>query len=246
MSELKVKARKAEVQQLLDAGFIREVSYPQWLANIVDFSDLEKCCHKDDSPLVRIDKIMDSTAGCNIMALLDCFSGYQQLWLRREDEEKTSFIPPFRTYCYLKMSERLPNAGPTFCKMNKAALKDQVGRNVRSYIDDIVVVSKQKASYIFDLVETFANMHEPKLKLNPEKCVFGVTRGKVLGCLVSTKGIEANPDKKQAILQMQPPQTKREVPKLMGRIAALNRFIAKLAERSLPFFSALTGSAKME
>jgi hypothetical protein len=73
-----------------------------------------------------------------------------------------------------------------------------------SYDDDIVMASKQKASYISDLAETFANMCEAKLKLNPEKCVFGVTRGKVLSCLVLTKGIEANPDKIQAILQMQP------------------------------------------
>jgi hypothetical protein len=180
------------------------------------------------------------------MALLDYFSGYHQIWLRREDEEKTNFITPFDTYCYLRMPEGLCNAGPTFCRMTKAALKDQVGRNVLSYIDDIVVVSKKKASYIFDLVETFANMREAKLNLNTEKCVFGVTQSKVLGCQVSTKGIEASPDKIKKILQMQPPQTKKEVQKLTGHIAALNRFIVKQAERSLPFFSILRGSAKVE
>jgi hypothetical protein len=84
----------------------------------------------------------------------------------------------------------------------KAALKDQVSRNVFSYFDDIVVESKEKASYIFDLTETFSNMCEAKLKLNSEKCIFSVTRGKVLGCLVSTKSIEANPDKIKVILQM--------------------------------------------
>jgi hypothetical protein len=116
---------------------------------------------------------------------------------------------------------------------------------VFSYVDDIVVASK-KASYISDLMETFTNMREAKLKLNPDKCVFGVIRGKVLGCLVSTKGIKASPDKMKAILQMQPPQTKKEVQQLIDRIAALNRFITKLAERSLPFFSILRGSAKVE
>jgi hypothetical protein len=74
-------------------------------------------------------------------------------------------------------------------------LNDQVGRNVLSYVNDIVVASKKKESYISDLSETFTNMCKSNLKLNPEKCIFGVTRGKVLGCLVSTKGIEANPDK---------------------------------------------------
>jgi hypothetical protein len=180
------------------------------------------------------------------MALLDYFLGYHQIWLCREDEEKTSFITPFSTYCYMRMSEGLCNAGPIFCRMTKAALKDQVSRSVLSYINDIVVASRKKASHISDLTETFANMREAKLKLNPEECVFGVTRGKVLGCLVSTKGIEASHDKIKAILQMQPPQTRKEVHKITGRIAALNRFIVKLVERSLPFFSVLRGFAKVE
>jgi hypothetical protein len=137
----------------------------------------------------------------------------------------------------MRVPEGLRNAGLTFCRMTKAALKDLVGRNVRG---------KKKESYISDLSETFANMHEANLKLNPEKCIFGVTRGKVLGCLVSTKGIEASPDKIRAITQMHPPQTRKEVQKLIGRIAALNRFITKLAEKSLPFFSILCGSAQVD
>jgi hypothetical protein len=89
--------------------------------------------------------------------------------------------------------------------MTKAALKDQLDRNVLSYADDIVMVSKKKKDYLSDLAETLANLREAKLKLNPKKCVFGITRGKVIGCLVSTEGIEANHDKIRAITQMQPP-----------------------------------------
>jgi hypothetical protein len=85
-----------------------------------------------------------------------------------------------------------------------------------SYVDDIVVVSKKRDNYIADLAETFMNMRKARLKLNPEKCVFGITKGKVLGYLVSTKGIEANPDKIKAIIQMQPPQSRKEVQKLTG------------------------------
>jgi hypothetical protein len=161
-----------------------------------DFTDLNKCGLKDDFPLAMIDQII---ANYNIMALLDCFSGYHQIWLRWEDEEKTSFITPFGTYCYMRMPEGLRNAGPMFCRMMKAALKDQVSRNVLSYVNDIIVVSK-KESYISDLSETFDNMRESNLKLNLEKCIFRVTRGKVLGCLVSTKGIEASHDKIRAII----------------------------------------------
>jgi hypothetical protein len=130
--------------------------------------------------------------------------------------------------------------------MTTATLKDQVGRNVLSYVNAMVVASKKKESYISDLTEIFTNMREANLKLNPEKCVFRVTWGKVLGCLVSTKGIETSSDKIRAILQMQPSQTRKEVQKLTGRIAALNRFIAKLTERSLPFFIILWGSTKVD
>ena len=131
------------------------------------------------------------------------------------------------------MPEGLKNDAPTFCRMTKATFKDQVGRNIFTYVDDVVVASRKRSSHIQDLAETFANMREAQLKLNPEKCVFGVHKGKVLGCLVSLKGIKANPDKIKAILQMKPPQSQKEVQRLTGRIASLNRFIAKLADRSL-------------
>jgi hypothetical protein len=112
-----------------------------------------------------------------MMALLDCFLGCHQIWLCKEDEVKTSFITHFGTYCYLRMPEGLCNAKPTFCRMTKVALKYQVGRNFLSYVDDIVAVSKKKTSFISDFAETFTNMREARLKLNPEKCIFGVIRG---------------------------------------------------------------------
>jgi hypothetical protein len=211
-----------------------------------DFTDLNKCCPKDNFPLARIDQIVDTVAGSETMTLLDYFSGYHQIWFCEEDEEKTSFIIPFGTYCYLRMPEGLHNAGSPFCRMMKVALKDQVGRNMLSYVDDIVVVSKKRENYISDLAETFANMRKARLKLNLKKCIFGITKGKVLGCLVSTKGIEANPDKIKAITQIQPPQGRKDMQKLLGQIASLNQFISKIAERNLPFFTILRGSANIE
>ena len=139
MSDVKIEAVKAEVNRLLDAGFIREVSYPTWLANTVpvkkkngkwrmciDFTDLNKACSKDDFPLPRIDKIVDAAAGCERLSILDCFSGYHQIFLRKEDEDKTSFITPFGTYCFIRMREGLKNAGPTFCRMTTASFKNQI------------------------------------------------------------------------------------------------------------------------
>lgn len=126
---------KAEVQRLLDAKVIREVKYSEWLANIVlvpkkngkmrmciDFIDLNKTCKKDPFLLSRIDPSVDRAAGCKHFSLLDCFSGYHEIWLNREDEEKTSFTTPFGTYCYVRMPEGLKNAGSTFARMTKVVL----------------------------------------------------------------------------------------------------------------------------
>jgi hypothetical protein len=110
---------------------------------------------------------------------------------------------------------------------------------VLTYVDDIIVKSTKQENHIADLQETFANFRQVGLKLNPEKCVFGVKKGKFLGCLVSTKGIEANPNKIEAILRMEPPSTKKGAQRLTGRLASLNRFISRSAERNLPFFEVL-------
>jgi hypothetical protein len=141
-----------------------------------DFTDLNKCCPKDDFPLFRIDKVVKSAIGCETMTLLDCFSGYHQIWLYKEDEEKMSVIMPFGTYYYLRILEGLKNVGPTFCRMMKVILKDQMHINVFTYVDDIIVASKKKSTQIDNLVETFANKCEAQLKLNPEN-VCSVCRG---------------------------------------------------------------------
>jgi hypothetical protein len=109
------------------------------------------------------------------------------------------------------MLEGLKNVSPTFCKMTKAILKDQMYINVFSYVDDIVVASKRKATQIDNLAETFTNMRGAQLKLNLEKCIFGVQRGKVLQCMVSIKGFEANLDKINTIVHMRPLKSKKKL-----------------------------------
>jgi hypothetical protein len=208
MSNEKTEAAKAEVHRLLEANFIEPVAYPMWLANVVmvqkksgkwrmciDFTNLNKACPKDNFPLPQIDKIVDSAAGCEVMSLLDCFSGYHQIYMKEEDKASTSFITPFGTYCFIRMPEGLKNAGSTFSRLTKTVLESQVGRNIFTYVDDIIVASKNKEDHLADLAETFANMRDARLRLNPKKCVFGVRQGKILGYLVSHRGIEANSTK---------------------------------------------------
>jgi hypothetical protein len=187
MSDEKTEATKAEVHRLLEAIFIEPIAYPMWLANVVmiqkksgkwrmciDFTNLNKACPKDNFPLPWIDKIVDSAAGCEVMSLLDCFSSYHQIYMKVEDKASTSFITPFGTYCFIRMPEGLKNTGSTFSRLTKTVLESQVGCNIFTYVDDIVVASKNKEDHLADLAETFANMRDARLRLNPEKCVFGV------------------------------------------------------------------------
>jgi hypothetical protein len=122
--------------------------------------------------------------------------------MKKEDEPKASFITPSGTYCYLRMPEGLKNVGGSFNRMTSKVLSTQISKNFLTYVDDIIVKSTKQENHIADLQETFANFRKTGLKLNPEKCVFEVKKGKFLGFLVSTKGIEANLSKIEAILWM--------------------------------------------
>jgi hypothetical protein len=126
----------------------------------IDFTNLNKACPKDNFRLPQIDKIVDTAACCEVMSLLDCFSGYQQIYMKEEDRASTSFITPFGVYCFVRMPKGLKNVGSTFSRLTKKILEDQMGRNIFTYVDDIVVVGKNKDDHLSDLAETFANMHE--------------------------------------------------------------------------------------
>jgi hypothetical protein len=130
--------------------------------------------------------------------------------------------------------------------MTVEVFKPQIGSNIQAYVDDLIVKNGERANHFSNLAETLTNMRRAGLKLNLEKCVFGVTKGKILGCLISAKRIEANPDKIKAIREMEEPKTKKDIQKLNGRVAALNRFITGSAERSLPFFKALKRKGQIE
>ena len=117
--------------------------------------------------------------------------------------------------------------------------RPQIGRNVEVYVDDMLVKSLDKERHLDDVQETFDTLRQHQMKLNPNKCAFGVSSGKFLGFMVSQRGIEANPDKIQAILDMEPPKNIKEVQSLTGQVAALNRFVSKATDKCLPFFKTL-------
>jgi hypothetical protein len=152
----------------------------------IDYTSLNKACPKDEYPLPRICQIVDSTASCELLSFLDAYSGYHQISLAIDDEEKTAFITPFGIFCYTKMAFGLKKGGATYHKCVHTVLESQIRRNVKAYIDDIVVKSQKRGDLLSDVEETFGNLRKFRMMLNPKKCVFGVSSGKLFGYMVSS------------------------------------------------------------
>nr|POF25448.1 transposon ty3-i gag-pol polyprotein [Quercus suber] len=169
-----------EVTKLLAAGFIHEIYYPDWLANVIlvkksnrkwrmceDFIDLNKTCPKDSFPLLRIDQLVDSTAGHKLLTFMDAFSGYNHIKMAEKYQEKTVFITSQGLYCYRVMPFGLKNAGATYQSLVNRIFKKQIGRNMEVYIDDMVIKSKEELAHLDNLKETFATLKQYQMKLNP-------------------------------------------------------------------------------
>jgi hypothetical protein len=204
-----------DLRKLLEAEFIKEVFHPTWLANpvlvkkkngkwrmCVGYTSLNKAYPKVSFPLPRIDQIVDSTAGCELLCFLDAYSGYHQIKMKEFDHLATSFITSFGMFCYITMSFGLRNAGATYQRCMQHVFGDHIGRTVEAYVDDIVVKTRKADDLVNDLRVEFDCLRANRVKLNPEKCVFRVPRGMLLGYIVSKNGIEPNPEKATALERM--------------------------------------------
>src|SRR4051812_28408463 len=140
----------------------------------------------------------------------------------------------------------LKNAGATYQRCMQACLKNQIGHNFQVYVDNIVIKTREARTLIDDLRDTFDNLDRYRIKLNPEKCAFGVPSGQLLGYFISQRGIEANPKKIRAIMDMEKPKNLKGVQQLAGRIAALSRFIIRMGEKAMPFYQLLRKAYKFE
>ena len=190
------------------------VNHPEWFANVfwmpkkdgkvrmcVDFQDLNKASPKDDFPLPYI----------ALLLVMDGFFAYNQIKMAREDMEKTSFITPWGTYCYKVMPFGLKNARATYQHAVTTLLHDLIHKEVEVYVDDMIVKSKDREEHIPAFQKFFERIQFYKLQLNPKKCTFGVTSGKLLGFMVSQRGIEVDLDKIKAIVEMKPPRIEKEI-----------------------------------
>nr|GEZ00692.1 reverse transcriptase domain-containing protein [Tanacetum cinerariifolium] len=177
--------------------------------------DLNKACPKDGYPLPEIDWKVESLCGYPYKCFLDAYKGYHQIKMAEKDEEKITFSIRHGILCYSKMPFGLKNAGATYqCLVDKAFQK-QIGRNL-----------------------------EINMKLNPKKCAFGMREGTFLGYKVDADGLRVSPDKLKAVIELSSPKCLKDVQKLKGKLASLNKFLSKSAEKSLPFFKTLKKCTK--
>ncbi|RDX68785.1 Retrovirus-related Pol polyprotein from transposon 17.6, partial [Mucuna pruriens] len=239
------RAAREETNRLLTTGFIKGVQYLTWLANVVmvkkpngrwrmctDYTDLNKACPKDPYPLPSIDRLVDGVSGYALLSFMDAYFGYNQIRMHPQDEEKTAFITEVGAFCYKVMPFGLKNAGATYQRLMDKIFKEIIGVNIEVYVDDMVVKSIEAMRHCEVLGRVFDILRKHQLRLNPEKCSFGVHVGKFLGFMLTKRCIEANPDKCQAVIKMR-------TPKMSGKITALSRFISRSAETARPIFGAL-------
>ena len=200
------------MRKLKQAVAIKEVFYPEWLANTmvakkksgkwqvcVDFTDLNMACPKDLFPMPRIDQLVDATVGHPRMSFLDAFQGYHQIPLALNDQEKIAFVTSIGNYHYKVMPFGLKNTGSTYQRMMTRMFEPQLGKNIEVYVDDMVGKSKVVSEHVGDLEAIFDILREHKLRLNASKCSFGVGFGKFLGYMVTHRGIEVSPDQIKVI-----------------------------------------------
>ena len=202
----------------------------------VNFTDLNKACPKDPFPMPKIDQLVNATVSHLQMSFVDAFQGYHRIPLALDNQEKTAFVTLIGNYHYKVMPFGLKNVGSTYQRMMTRMFESELGKNIEIYIDDMVVKSKMVSEHLGDLQAIFQILKKYKLRLNASKCSFGVGSVKFLGYMVTHRGIEVNPDQIKTINNLQSSRNPKEVQKLTGMAAALNRFISRSADRCRSFF----------
>jgi len=166
--------------------------------------------------------------------------------MKPEDEEHTSFMTDRGLYCYKVMPFGLKNTGATYQRLVNMMFEEQIGKTMEVYVDDMLVKSKQVGDHVCDLEEMFRILRSYLMKLNPLKCAFGVASGKFIGFMVNNRGIEANPEKSKALIDMRLPIRVKDVQSLNGQVVALSRFNLKATDKCLPFFDILKKAKSFE
>uniref|UniRef100_A0A2N9GNE4 Reverse transcriptase domain-containing protein n=1 Tax=Fagus sylvatica TaxID=28930 RepID=A0A2N9GNE4_FAGSY len=194
---------KEEVEKQLKAGFLSTVTYSDWVANIVpvpkkdgkvrmcvDYRDLNRASPKDNFPLPHIDTLVDNTATNVVFSFMDGFSGYNQIKMAEEDKSKTAFVTHWGTFVYDVMPFGLKNAGATYQRAMVTLFHDMIHHEIEVYVDDMIAKSRTAQDHLTDLRKLFQRLKKYQLRLNPNKCAFGVTSGKLLGFITAREAFD--------------------------------------------------------
>ena len=177
----------------------------------IDFTDLNKACPKDSFPLPHIDMLVDAMAGHELLSFMDAFSGYNQILMHPDDQEKTAFITERGIFCYKVMPIGLKNAGATYQRLVNKMFADYLGDTMEVYIDNMLVKSLLAEQHLNHLRQAFEVLQKYIMKLNPTKYSFGVAAGKFLGYMVLQRGIKANPNQIRSVMNIPSPACIRDV-----------------------------------
>jgi len=194
----------------------------------VDYHDLKNASPKDDFPLPHIDVLVDTTAKSKVFSFMDGFSGYNQIKMAFEDRENTSFITPWGNFYYKVMPFRFINSGATYMRGMTTLFHEMMHTEIEVYVDDMIVKLSIEEEHVEYLLKMFQRQRKYQFRLNPTKCTFGVRSEKLLGFIVSQKGIEVDPDKVKAIREMPAPKTEKQVRWFLGRLNYISRFISHM------------------
>jgi hypothetical protein len=234
---------KEEVKRLLNAGFIRPCRYAEWISNIVpvekntskiqvciDFCNLNKATLKDEYPMCITDMLINNASGHRVISLLDANAGYNQIFMVKEDMSKMAFHYPnfIGLFEWVVMSFGLKNTSATYQRAINLIFHDLLEIILEVYIDDVVVKLDSMDGHLADLRLPLKRMRRYGLKMNPLKCVFGVSAGMFLEFIIHEYGIEIDPTKIESINKVQPPQCKNDMQKFIGKVNYLRRFISNL------------------
>ena len=248
-----------EVQKLLAAGFIKPIQHPQWLSNIVllrkknwqircfvDFRNLNRAWLKDKFSLPNMDPLIDSIARNAMFSFMDRFSEYNQIRMAPKAAEKNTFKTPIGNFYYIMMPFGLKNAGVTYEHTIMAIFHDMMHRELENYVDDIVMKSKRRKDHVKVLRKVFERCQTFKLRMNPLKCAFRVSFGKILGFLVHSRGIDVDPVKATTIATMEPPATVKELKSFLGKVSYIRRFIPRKVSITSAFAKLLKNGQSFE
>ncbi|KAI5351553.1 hypothetical protein L3X38_004444 [Prunus dulcis] len=205
----------------------------------IDYRKLNTATSKDHFPLPFIDQMLERLAGHSHYCFLDGYSGYNQIAIAPEDQEKTTFTCPFGTFAYRRMPFGLCNAPATFQRCMMSIFSDMVERFIEVFMDDFSVFGDSFDQCLHNLSKVLARCEHTNLVLNWEKCHFMVNQGIVLGHVISSKGIEVDKAKIDLIASMPPPTSVKEVRSFLGHAGFYRRFIQDFSKIARPMCNLL-------